>query len=158
VRTAAIIAALLIGCWGAAGCGGSGSSSSGLGRPALSAASQRYSSELAGAQARLAAAERKLPLGPRTPAALSNSIGLLAGAIARLGDDLQRIAAPASVSREHGRLITIVRGYRAQLERAAADARAPGGVGRAGSELVAATTAASSSFDATVARIDARLR
>jgi hypothetical protein len=116
-----------------------------------------YLSQLSAAQSRLAAAERRIPARPRTPAALSRAIGLLAGAIHRLAGDLRAIRAPEPVSGEHARLVAIVGAYATRLERTARTAATPGGELPATRELIAATSATSRAFSATVAKINSTL-
>jgi hypothetical protein len=130
-----------------AGCGGS------LLQKPQSAGSRQYLAQLGAAQQRLAAAERRIPGAPRTPAALARSIELLAAAITRLEGDLQRISAPVTATADHKRLIAIVARYRAELALAAREARRRDGLTRAGAELVAATTTASSDFSSAVTKI-----
>ena len=59
---------------------------------------EAYLQSLSREQAKLAAAERAIPRGARTPAALARSIRLLARAIVRLAGDLQAITPPAQVA------------------------------------------------------------
>src|SRR5437899_2043908 len=86
-----------------AGCGGSGQSKVDP--------EKLYVARLNAAQATLANAEKAIPTNASTPAMLSRSIGLLATAITKLGDDLQAIVPPAKVVSEHRRLVTLVRAY-----------------------------------------------
>ena len=125
-----------------AGCGSAGKGSSGGGpAPAISAS-----------------AERSIPARPRTPAALARSIGLLAKAVTKLGDDLGKTVPPAAVRQAHQRLVAIARGYAAALAAAAREAKRPGRESAAASALVASTNAASSSFTRTVGAIHRTLK
>jgi hypothetical protein len=116
-----------------------------------------YLAALSREQARLAAAERRIPRRARTPAALARSIGLLRLAIVRLGNDLQKIAPPSPVAAKHARLVAIVQAYAARLALAQHVALTRGGELQAIRMLVDATTAASASFGSTVRQIDAAL-
>jgi hypothetical protein len=118
----------------------------------------RYLAQMSDEQAKLSAAEQRIPTRPRTPAALSKSISLLAAAVARLADGLAALRAPPAVGRQHARLVSIVRAYRSQLVQAARIAVRPGGELRAEALLVSATDAASRAFTATVARINTTLQ
>jgi len=138
-----------------AGCGGQSllTTSSGAGGPSRSA----YLAALASEQAKLAAAERRIPRRPRTPAALAQAVSLLRGAIARLGRDLAAIRPPAAVTALHAQLISIVRSYAARLARVErAAARRSGALPAAGA-LVSATRRASGAFSETIGRIDRAL-
>jgi hypothetical protein len=123
-----------------------------------SPAAVAYLAALSREQARLAAAERKIPRGPRTPAGLARSIRLLRAAIVRLGHDLQGISPPSEVASQHARLVSIIRTYAARLDAAASTAAKPDGQLRAANMLISATTAASSAFSSTVSQISAALR
>ena len=125
---------------------------------APSPAALAYLAALSREQAKLAAAERKIPRRPRTPAGLAHSIGLLRVAIVRLGRDLQAIAAPQAVAAQHAQLVSIMRTYAARLDAAAGTATKPGGQLRAANMLISATTAASSAFSSTVGQISSALR
>jgi hypothetical protein len=125
---------------------------------APSPAAVAYLAALSREQARLAAAERKIPRGPRTPAGLARSIRLLRAAIVRLGHDLQGISPPSEVASQHAQLVSIIRTYAARLDAAASTAAKPGGQLRAANMLISATTAASSAFSSTVSQISAALR
>lgn len=118
---------------------------------------QAYLAALSREQARLAAAERKIPRQARTPAALARSVRLLRLAIVRLGADLQRIMPPSSVVSRHAQLVAIVRTYAARLNAAQHVAVTPGGELRAIDMLIGATTAASTAFGSTVSQIEAAL-
>jgi hypothetical protein len=147
-RTACVIASVAT----IAGCGGSGHSAT------RSASASRYLATLALEQRGLAAAERAIPVNPRTPAALARSIRLLARAVGRLGDDLSATAPPAAVRPAHGRLVAIARSYAASLSAAAQEATRPGRESAAASALVSSTNTASSSFTRTVSEINATLK
>jgi hypothetical protein len=125
---------------------------------APSPAAVAYLAALSREQARLAAAERKIPRRPRTPAGLARSIRLLRAAIVRLGHDLQGISPPSEVASQHAQLVSIIRTYAARLDAAAHTAVKPGGQLRAANMLISATTAASSAFSSTVSQISAALR
>jgi hypothetical protein len=116
-----------------------------------------YLAALAGEQTKLAEAERHLPSRPRTAAELSSSIGLLAAAIARLGNDLAAIRPPAAVSSPHAQLVAIMRDYAGRLLIVAREARTPGGELRASNDLIGSTSRASRAFTATSSKIIARL-
>lgn len=118
---------------------------------------QAYLAALSREQARLAAAEQRIPRRARTPAALARSIRLLRLAIVRLGNDLQKIAPPSSVAAQHAQLVSIVRTYAVRLAAAQRVALTPGGELRAVNMLINATTAASTAFGSTVNQIDAAL-
>jgi hypothetical protein len=120
---------------------------------APSPAALAYLAALSREQAKLAAAERKIPRRPRTPAGLAQSIQLLRAAIVRLGGDLQAISPPASVASQHAQLVSIMRAYANQLNTAARTATTPRGQLRAANMLIGATAAASSRFSATVNQI-----
>jgi hypothetical protein len=147
-RTACVIAAAAT----IAGCGGGGQTAT------SSASASRYLSTLALEQRGLAAAERAIPVNPRTPAALARSIRLLARAVGKLGDDLSATDPPAAVRPAHGRLVAIVRSYVRSLSAAAQEATRPGRESAAASALVSSTSTASSSFTRTVSEINARLK
>ena len=102
-----------------------------------------YLAELGSEQARLAAAEARIPTSPRTPAALARSIELLTVAVRDLADGLARIKPPPSVAALHAHLVAIMRTYEVELRRAASVALSPGGEPRAGSLLISATNQAS---------------
>src|SRR5690242_17195847 len=125
---------------------------------APSPAAVAYLAALGREQARLAAAERKIPRRPRTPAGLARSIRLLRAAIVQLGHDLQGISPPSEVASQHAQLVSIMRTYAARLDAAASTAVKPGGQLRAANMLISATTAASSAFSSTVSQISAALR
>ena len=122
-----------------------------------SAAEGVYLERLGAEQARLSAAEARIPTSPRTPAALARSVGLLAIAVRRLADGLAEIRAPASVASEHAHLVAIIRSYAAALDRAARIAVTSDGEPRAGRLLIAATNQASRAFTSTIASIDSTL-
>jgi hypothetical protein len=152
------------------GCGGGGTSLLGLGSPRSSttssspttssprASTASYVDSLRTEQLKLAAAERRIPARPRTPAALSQSITLLASAIGRLGSDLGAIVPPAPVAALHARLVATVRAYAVQLAGAARTALRPGGELAAANALLSATNTASRAFSATVVEIDRTLK
>jgi hypothetical protein len=121
-------------------------------------ASTAYLAQLGKEQAKLAAAEQRIPAKPRTPAALSRSIALLAGAIGQLRQALAKITPPAPVSAAHKLLIAIMHDYAARLTAAAGAATRPGGELGAANELLAATNTASSAFSATISQIHATLK
>jgi hypothetical protein len=126
------------------------------GRP-QSHAAQVYLSLLAVEQGKLAAAERTLPLRPKTPEALSRSIGALARAIQRFAGGLATITPPAGVARLHRRLVAVARAYHDQLAQLSRRARRPAGEVAAANALAADTSAASTAFTATIVKIHARL-
>jgi hypothetical protein len=117
----------------------------------------RYLAQLSAEQARLARAEAALPPRPRTPAALSRSIRLLARAIHRLATGLAAIHAPPGLERLHRRLVAVAARYHAQLVRLAPQARRPEREVAAANALAAATSRASDAFTTSFARIHARL-
>ena len=121
-------------------------------------ATAAYIGQLNAAQARLANAEKRIPARPRTPAALSRSIALLAVAIHRLAGDLAAIHPPTAIATEHGRLVSIVRNYAVRLTRTARTAASPGGELPATRGLVSATSATSQAFTSTVAKINTTLQ
>ena len=125
---------------------------------APSPAALAYLAALSREQAKLAAAESKIPRRPRTPAGLAHSIRLLRAAIVRLGQDLQAISPPAEVASQHAQLVSIMRTYADRLAAAAGTAVKPGGQLRAANMLISATTAASSAFSSTVSQISSALR
>jgi hypothetical protein len=125
---------------------------------APSPAALAYLAALSREQAKLAAAERKIPRRPRTPAGLAHSIQLLRAAIVRLGGDLQAISPPSSVASQHAQLVSIMRAYADQLDTAARTATTPRGQLRAANMLISATAAASSQFSSTVNQISSALR
>ena len=108
---------------------------------APSPAALAYLAALSREQAKLAAAERKIPRRPRTPAGLAHSIRLLRAAIVRLGQDLQAISPPAQVASQHAQLVSIMRTYADRLAAAAGTAAKPGGQLRTANMLIRATTA-----------------
>jgi hypothetical protein len=116
-----------------------------------------YLQQLSAEQAKLAAAEHRIPRRARTPAALSRSIALLAAAIGGLADGLDAIKPPREVAGLHARLVRIVRDYQRRLSSAARDARTRVGEVRAAGALAAVTNAASEEFTATISQIDRRL-
>jgi|GEM_PF-6437570 len=118
------------------------------------AAAAGYLRQLGAEQAKLAAAERRIPRRARTPTQFSSEISLLAGAIRRLARDLLAIHPPAAVAAPHARLIAIVDAYASALDRAAGDARSARGELDAASLLVSSTSAASREFGATVNEIE----
>ena len=122
-----------------------------------SPAALSYLAALSREQAKLAAAERKIPRRPRTPAGLAHSIQLLRAAIVRLGHDLQAISPPAEVASQHAQLVSIMQTYADRLGAAARIARQPGAQVRAANMLISATTAASSAFSSTVSQISSAL-
>jgi hypothetical protein len=163
-RTGVVVAlvasgALIAGCAGSSELLGTssktGSASSGT---ASAAQAGSYLQALRSEQAMLSAAERAIPANPRTPAALSRSISLLARAIGRLADGLAGLRPPAAAAAENARLVLIVRAYRSRLTRAAAEATKPGGELLAGRSLLAATNVASREFSATATAINSALR
>jgi hypothetical protein len=123
-----------------------------------SPAALAYLAALSHEQARLAAAERKIPRGSRTAAGLAHSIQLLRAAIVRLGKDLQAISPPSAAASQHAQLVLIMRAYAERLRVAAHTAVTPGGRLRAANMLISATTTASSAFSSTVNQINAALR
>jgi hypothetical protein len=125
---------------------------------APSPAALTYLAALSREQAKLAAAERKIPRRPRTPAGLAHSIQLLRVAIVRLGQDLQAISPPPDVASQHAQLVSIMRAYADRLGAAARTAGQPGAQLRAANMLISATTAASSAFSSTVNQISDALR
>jgi hypothetical protein len=142
-----------------AGCGGGTSVLTSVSRKQPSPVNPTtYLAELAGEQAKLSAAESRIPTRPRTPVALAKSISLLAGAMARLADGLAALRAPPSVGSQHARLVSIVRAYHSQLTQAARVAVRPGGELRAERLLIFATDAVSRTFSATVAKINITLQ
>jgi hypothetical protein len=141
-----------------AGCGGGTSVLTSVTGKQPTVNPNTYLAELADEQAKLSAAEKRIPTRPRTPAALASSISLLADAVARLADGLAALRAPSSVSRQHAHLVSIVRAYHAQLTKAARDAVRPGGELRAEGLLISATDAVSRTFSATVTKINTTLR
>jgi hypothetical protein len=90
-------------------------------------AGRSYLRELSVEQAKLARAEQTIPKRARTPAALSRSIALLAGAIGALAKGLSAIPPPDPVAGLHARLVQIVRHYFRRLKAAASDARTRAG-------------------------------
>jgi hypothetical protein len=122
-----------------------------------SPAAMAYLAALSQEQAKLAAAERKIPRRPRTPAGLAHSIRLLRVAIVRLGQDLQAISPPPEVASQHAQLVSIMTTYADRLDAAARTAVKPGGQLRAANMLISATTAASSAFSSTVSQISSAL-
>jgi hypothetical protein len=116
-----------------------------------------YLAALSREQGRLAAAERRIPRGPRTPAGLAHSIKLLRAAIVRLRRDLQGITSPSQVASQHAQLVSIMRTYADRLGAAASTAVKPGGQLRAANMLIGATTAASAAFSSTVNQISSAL-
>jgi hypothetical protein len=116
-----------------------------------------YLARLGTEQTKLANAEQAIPTNPRTPAALAHSVDLLHTAVRGLADGLAAINPPATVAADHARLITIMRGYAAQLSQAARIVVGPGGERRAGALLISATDQASRSFTATIDKIDSTL-
>jgi hypothetical protein len=124
---------------------------------APSPAAVAYLAALSREQAKLAAAERKIPRRPRTPAGLAHSIQLLRAAIVRLGHDLQAISPPAQVASQHAQLVSIMQTYADRLAAAGGTAVKPGGQLRAANMLISATTAASSAFSSTVSQISSAL-
>ena len=120
---------------------------------APSPAAVAYLAALSQEQAKLAAAERRIPRRPRTPAGLAHSIQLLRAAIVRLGGDLQAISPPSSVASQHAQLVSIMRAYANQLDTAARTATTPRGRLRAANMLISGTAAASSQFSSTVNQI-----
>jgi hypothetical protein len=124
---------------------------------APSPAAVAYLAALSREQAKLAAAERKIPRRPRTPAGLAHSIQLLRVAIVQLGQDLQAISPPPEVASQHAQLVSIMGAYADRLGAAARTARKPGAQLRAANMLISATTAASSAFSSTVNEISSAL-
>ncbi|HET7050061.1 MAG TPA: hypothetical protein VFI54_17485 [Solirubrobacteraceae bacterium] len=124
---------------------------------APSPAAVAYLAALSREQAKLAAAERKIPRRPRTPAGLARSIQLLRAAIVRLGHDLQAISPPVQVASQHAQLVSIMQTYADRLAAAAGTAVKPGGQLRAANMLISATTAASQAFSSTVSQISSAL-
>jgi hypothetical protein len=119
---------------------------------------QAYLAALSREQAKLAAAERKIPRRARTPAALARSIRLLRQAIVQLGNDLKTISPPASVASQHAQLVSTVQTYAVRLAAAQHVSTTRGGELRAIRMLISATTAASSAFGSTVNQINAALQ
>ncbi len=120
-------------------------------------AGRSYLQELSAEQAKLARAEQAIPKRARTPAALSRSIALLAGAIGSLANGLTAIHPPAPVARLHARLVGVVRTYFRRLEAAARGARTRTGELNAANALATATESATSAFTTTFSEITARL-
>jgi hypothetical protein len=150
--------ALILGCGVFAGCGGASLLSGSRAAPSTTTVtSGAYMSQLSAAQAKLAAAERTIPRRPKTPAALTSSITLLASAVRRLGSDLSSIRAPDSVATLHARLVSIVAAYATQLALAARVSSSQGGELQAGKTLIASTDEASRAFSATVGQIESML-
>lgn len=118
---------------------------------------KRYVAALVVAQNRLAVAERAIPASPSTPVALAASIRQLGRAIDRLRADLAAIRPPGAARAQHHRLIAIVTGYRQRLAHGAGEAARPGGLAAAETELISATSTASTGFVATVQQIDKEL-
>ena len=87
---------------------------------APSPAAVAYLAALSREQAKLAAAERKIPRRPRTPAGLAHSIQLLRVAIVQLGQDLQAISPPPEVASQHAQLVSIMRCVRRPARRGGA--------------------------------------
>jgi hypothetical protein len=116
--------------------------------------SSGYLAALSAEQAKLAAAERRIPKGARTPPALAKAIGLLRAAIGRLGRDLLAIKPPRAVAGLHQRLVVVVGTYEATLAHAQRLAGKASGVLAAARLLVSSTAAASRDFGATIDRID----
>ncbi len=156
-RTLVVIALLASGA-SLAGCSGTslvtGSRSATRATPPDTSA---YLTSLSAEQAKLAAAEKRIPTHPRTPTALSRSIALLAAAVRQLADGLSTIRPPAAVAAMHTQLVAIARSYAAQLIQVASTAARPDRELRAAGLLVSATNAASAAFARTVARIDTSL-
>jgi hypothetical protein len=125
-------------------------------RPVPSAQSS-YLAQIGAAQSQLAIAEQRIPVNPRTPAALVRSVDLLAAAVHRLADGLAAIKPPLTVAGRHAQLVAIIRRYDVRLREAARMAGTRGGEGRAGALLISATSRASRSFAATIAVIDSTL-
>jgi hypothetical protein len=122
-----------------------------------SPAAVAYLAALSREQAKLAAAERKIPRRPRTPAGLARSIRLLRVAIVQLGHDLQAISPPPEVASQHAQLVSIMGSYADRLDAATRTAVKPGGQLRAANMLISATAAASSQFSSTVSQISSAL-
>lgn len=122
-----------------------------------SRAAREYLARLVVEQHKLAVAELRLPVHPRTRAALAHSIRLLAGAIKRFGGGLAAVKPPASVAGLHRRLVAIAASYRAQLLALAPRTSRPGSAIAAANALVADTTATSREFTATVVAIRSKL-
>ncbi len=120
-------------------------------------AGRTYLQQLSAEQAKLGQAERAIPRRARTPAALSRSIALLAGAIGELAKGLSAIHPPVQVAGLHARLVRIVRAYFRRLSSAARTARTRAGELRAANMLATATQTATDAFTVTFARITARL-
>jgi hypothetical protein len=116
-----------------------------------------YLAQLGAEQARLAAAESRIPTSPRTPAALRRSIDLLGAAVRGLVDGLAGIHPPALVAAQHAHLISIRRAYAGTLAQAARLSVAPGGEPSAARLLLSATGTASQAFTATIDKIDSTL-
>jgi hypothetical protein len=122
-----------------------------------SLAAREYLARLVIEQRKLAAAELRLPVHPRTRAALAHSIRLLADAIKRFGSGLAAVKPPPSVATLHRRLVAIAASYRGQLlALAPRTSRAPSAIAAADA-LVADTTATSREFTATVVAIRSKL-
>jgi hypothetical protein len=116
-----------------------------------------YLAQLAAEQTKLAAAEKRIPTNPRTPAALARSIDLLTVAVRDLERGLAAIRPPASVASEHAHLVQIMRDYAGALGQAAQMAVRRNGEPQAGRLLISATNAASQAFTSTIAKIDSTL-
>jgi hypothetical protein len=139
-----------------AGCAGADGLLHNSARP-HSRAAREYLAQLVVEQHKLAAAELRLPVHPRTRAALAHSIRLLAGAIKRFGSGLAAVKPLASVATLHRRLVAIAANYRGQLlALAPRTSRAPSAIAAANA-LVADTTATSREFTATVVAIRSKL-
>ena len=124
-----------------------------------SPAAVAYLAALSREQAKLAAAERKIPRRPRTPAGLAHSIRLLRAAIVaarrRPAGDLtaglgRGAACPARVDHAEPTPTNSTQQH--------ARRRSPRGQLRAANMLISATTAASSAFSSTVSQISTTLR
>ncbi len=117
----------------------------------------RYLEQLSAAQSRLGRAEAALPARPRTPAALSHTIGLLARAIDRLAVGLAAIHPPLGIAVLHRRLVSIAGGYHQRLVVIARQARRPELEVAAANSLARVTGVASDALTSTFARIRRRL-
>lgn len=126
------------------------------GRP-KSRTDQIYLAKLSAEQAALAVDERRLPLHPKTPAALAHSVRVVARTIDRFGGGLAAIVPPSSVATLHRRLVAIARLYARQLAAIARRAGRPSAEIAAANALAADTSAFGDAFTSTFVKIHARL-
>jgi len=139
------------------GCGGGSTPTGTQASGPTSPSAEAYLSALSATQSKLAAAERAIPRGPKTPNALARAISLLQSAIGNLTDNLATIHPPASVAALHAQLVSVVRDYAARLGHAARVAGQAQGELAAVTLLSSATGQATHGFSATVAKIDQAL-